>query len=79
MAITALTAEQRQTLRKAREQAGLTQADLAERLGIVSQYVTMIERGKKAASLDVLQRLGNELGLAITVKTTVTIKRKRPS
>ena len=79
MAITALTPQQRQALRRARERAGFTQAELAERLGIVSQYVNMIESGKKAASLDVLQRLGSELGLDITVKTIVSIKRKRRS
>jgi transcriptional regulator with XRE-family HTH domain len=77
MAITDLTPQQRELLRKARERAGLTQVELAKRVGIVSQYVNMIENGKKAASLDVLQRLGNELGLSITVKITVYIKRKR--
>ena len=79
MAITELTPDQRQTLRQARERAGLTQVELGKRLGIVSQYVNLIESGKKAASLHVLQRLGDELGLDITVKTIVSIKRKRRS
>ncbi len=77
MGLNILTTRQRQTLRKARERAGLTQLQLADRLGIVREYVTMIESGKKAASLDVLQRLGEALGLEITVETVVTIKRKR--
>ncbi len=72
-----LTAEQRARLRRDRECAGLTQVELAKRLGVTSQHVNMIESGKKAASLDVLQRLGWELGLEITVKTIVSIKRKR--
>jgi transcriptional regulator with XRE-family HTH domain len=79
MAITALTPQQRQAIRRARERAGLTQTQLAARIGIVSQYVNMIETGKKAASLDVLTRLGNELGLDISVKVVVSIKPKRRS
>lgn len=79
MPVTELTLQQRQALRKARERAKLTQTELAARIGVVSQYVNMIENGKKAASLEVLTRLGNELGLSITVKTTVYIKRKRRS
>lgn len=72
-----LAAEERQRLRRERERAGLTQVELAERLGFVSQYVNMIENGKKAPSVETLQRLGSELGLEITVETIVSIKRKR--
>ena len=72
-----LAAEERQRLRRERERVGLTQVELAERLGFVSQYVNMIENGKKAPSLETLQRLGSELGLEITVETIVSIKRKR--
>lgn len=72
-----LTAEQRERLRRERERAGLTQMALAERLGVTSQHLNMVESGKKAPSLDVLQRLGNELGLEITVRTIVSMKRKR--
>jgi transcriptional regulator with XRE-family HTH domain len=72
-----LTAEQRERLRRERERAGLTQVALAERLGVVSQHLNMIERGKKAPSQDILRRIGSELGLEITVETMVSIKRKR--
>ena len=72
-----LTAEQCERLRQGRERVGLTQVALAERLGVTSQHVNMIESGKKSPSLDVLQRLGSELGLEIAVKTTVSIQRKR--
>jgi transcriptional regulator with XRE-family HTH domain len=72
-----LAAEERQRLRRERERAGLTQVELAQRLGFVSQYVNMIENGKKAPSLETLHRLGSELGLEITVETIVSIKRKR--
>jgi transcriptional regulator with XRE-family HTH domain len=71
-----LTPGQCERLRRVRKRARLTQAALAERLGVTSQHVNMIESGKKAASLNVLQRLGSELGLDITVKTLVSIKRK---
>ena len=72
-----LTEGQRQRLRRDRERAGLTQTALAERLGVTSQHVNMIESGKKAASLDVLQRFAWELGLEISVTTVVSIKRRR--
>jgi transcriptional regulator with XRE-family HTH domain len=72
-----LTPEQRQRLRRERERTGLTQVELAARLGVASQHINMIESGKKKPSLDVLQRLGSELGLEITVRTIVSIKHKR--
>jgi transcriptional regulator with XRE-family HTH domain len=74
-----LTAEQCQRIRSERERAGLTQVELADRLGVVSQLVNMIENGKRAPPLETLQRIGEVLGLEITVETIVTIKRKRRS
>jgi transcriptional regulator with XRE-family HTH domain len=77
MARLELTNEQRERLRKERKRAGLSQAELANRAGTVSQYVNMIERGKRAgASLEVLQRIATVLELEITVTISITRVRR---
>lgn len=50
-------------LRKAREQAHLSQEKLAFEAGVHRTYVSMLERNKKSPTLDVLFRLCNALGL----------------
>jgi transcriptional regulator with XRE-family HTH domain len=47
------------TLRRAQ---GLTQAQLARRVGVAQPYINEIERGKKRPSVDVLERLCDSLG-----------------
>lgn len=44
-------------LRKAREKAGLTQAELAERAGVNDNYYAVIERGEANPSYDKLQAI----------------------
>ena len=44
-------------LRKAREQAGLSQAELAERSGISTNYYAEVERGEKKISFEKLQSI----------------------
>lgn len=77
MSSVSLSPKQLEELRGRRLRAGLTQLELAKRLRVASQYVNMIESGKKSPSLELLARLGNELGLEITVRTVVTIKPKK--
>ncbi len=55
--------------------AGLSQRELARRAGTVSQVVNQLESGAAHASAELLQRIGDELGLDITVG--ISIKRKR--
>jgi transcriptional regulator with XRE-family HTH domain len=50
-------------LRRAREKAGLTQEELAERAGVHRTYVSMLERDKKSPTLAVLFRLCDALGV----------------
>lgn len=75
MARKQLTAEQRQRLVRERERLGLSQRALARRAGTVSQVVNQLESGAAHASAELLQRIGDELGLDITVE--ILIKRKR--
>ncbi|QXX76146.1 helix-turn-helix domain-containing protein [Methylovirgula sp. HY1] len=50
-------------LRKYRQEQGLSQEELAHRAEIDRTYVSALERGVYAASIDVLDRLAQVLGL----------------
>lgn len=55
-------------IREARQEAGLTQADLAERLGHrQSSYLSRVESGEKLPGLPMLERLAFELGAQLVV------------
>ena len=46
-----------QELRRAREEAGLTQETLADKAGVHRTYVSLLERGKKSPTVAMLFRL----------------------
>ena len=50
-------------LKKARLAAGLTQEQLAFEADISRNYVSMLERGEKSPTVDVLLRLGKAMGV----------------
>lgn len=47
----------RRELKTARLQAGLTQKQLAEKLGVHANYYARVERGEENPSLDILKKL----------------------
>lgn len=49
-------------LRRLRQQAGLTQAHVAELAGVADATISRIERGRFLPSQDLLQRLGSAVG-----------------
>lgn len=49
----------------AREQAGLTQEDLADRLGMSTTYISVIKRGVKPPKLDTFVRIANVLNVSV--------------
>lgn len=53
-----------ETLRKARNLAGLSQEKLAERASLHRTYISQLERGLKSPSLDVIVALAH--GLRVT-------------
>lgn len=58
-------------IRAARGQAGLTQADLGDRAGIVGKYVSEIERGTRDIPMSTLQAIverGLGMGLEIVFR-----------
>jgi transcriptional regulator with XRE-family HTH domain len=60
-------------LKTARMKAGLTQAQLAERSGLLQQYVSLVESGKQNVTLTTAQTL------AKVVHQNVSIMLRRPT
>lgn len=53
-------------VRKLRKQAGLTQVELAEKLGMDRSYLADVERGKRNVSLINLELLARGFGLTLS-------------
>lgn len=64
-----------QRLRALRLEAGLTQSDLALRLGTTQSAVARLEAGRQRLSLVALQRAATELGCDVTL----VISEQRPA
>jgi transcriptional regulator with XRE-family HTH domain len=52
--------------REAREKAGLTQVELAEKAGVPDTYVSDIERGVRNPTYEVLLQLSRALGVKLS-------------
>ena len=50
-------------LRKAREEADLSQEELAKRAGISRVYISQLEGGKKSISLGLFMRMAEGMGM----------------
>ena len=50
-------------LRQIRNEKGLTQDDLADRLGINSPYISRLESGQKHPSLEMIWKIAKALGI----------------
>jgi transcriptional regulator with XRE-family HTH domain len=55
------------TIRKARQAAGLTQAQLAESISMGRENYAKIERAEVNVTVDTLVRIGDGLGLGLVV------------
>ena len=77
---TVRTTEQLPQLLKAfRKNAGLTQADVALRLGVTQQTVSALERNAEAVSAERLMRLLNILGVEWVLRTRSTAPSDLPA
>ena len=56
-------------VRAARMKAGLTQAQLAERLGRSQEYVSLIERGRRRLPVEAMVLIMRALGLELEIGT----------
>lgn len=52
-------------LKRYRRAAGLSQEELAHRAGIDRTYISALERGRYAASIDVVERLAQHLDVSV--------------
>jgi transcriptional regulator with XRE-family HTH domain len=50
-------------VRSARAVSGMSQAELATRIGTSKQFIGLVESGRNRASVDTLQRMAEELDL----------------
>jgi len=57
-----------QILLDARKNAGLTQQELAERIGADKSYVSRLERGLTIPSVSTLYRIAAAMGLAVELR-----------
>ena len=52
-------------LRKAREEAGLTQAEVAEKLGVYASFVSKVESGERRIDVVELKHFCDALGVGL--------------
>ena len=50
-------------IKEKRDELGLTQLQLAQALEVTPQHISVIEKNKRAPSLDLLAKLAHELGV----------------
>jgi ribosome-binding protein aMBF1 (putative translation factor) len=67
-AAAALAAEVGERVREARESAGLSQRELARRMGTSQAAVDRLEAGGVGATLTTLQRVATALGLHVSIE-----------
>ncbi|MGQ0618064.1 MAG: helix-turn-helix domain-containing protein [Acidimicrobiia bacterium] len=68
-----LAAEVGERVREAREAAGLSQRDLATRMGTSQAAIARLEAGGVGATLTTLQRAAAALGLELSVELRPTV------
>ncbi|RZM26574.1 MAG: XRE family transcriptional regulator [Pedobacter sp.] len=56
-----------QLIRDTRKSKGMTQQDLAGKLGVTRHQVAKYESGTKNMTLETIQRLSTELGVSFTI------------
>ncbi|MFH1877201.1 MAG: helix-turn-helix transcriptional regulator [Candidatus Omnitrophota bacterium] len=55
-------------IRKIRKKSGLTQKDMADKLGVIQQYISAVETGHENFSIDTLKRIAEALGKDLIVE-----------
>jgi len=56
-----------QSIKLMRSSAGVRQHQLAERLGVSTNYISLLESGRREPSLSLLRKLGKELDVPVGV------------
>jgi ribosome-binding protein aMBF1 (putative translation factor) len=66
-AIAGLVMELAETVHRARETAGLTQAELARKMGTTQSAIASIESGARTPTVELLERLARACGQRLTI------------
>ena len=66
-----------QILLDARKQAGMTQSELAERIGADKSYVSRIERGLTVPSISTFYRVVSAMGLSVELRYFLSFRRRQ--
>ncbi|WP_275579798.1 helix-turn-helix domain-containing protein [Bacillus velezensis] len=61
------------TVKKLREERGMTQRDVSEMMGIDHSYLSKIERGVQNPSLNTIRRLSEFFGVEISLSSNVIL------
>lgn len=67
----------RSNMAAVREELGLSQSDLARRIGKTPGYICDIERGRRAINLTTLASIADGLGVTPAVLVSTALKRKK--
>lgn len=54
-------------LNAARKEAGMTQGQLAEKVGVTNDYISMIERGDRTPGFNLAKKIADELNTTVDV------------
>jgi transcriptional regulator with XRE-family HTH domain len=52
-------------IRKSRQALDITQQELARTIGLTAQHISAIEQNKRVPSLNIIARIGEQLGVSI--------------
>lgn len=56
-----------ENLKRVRLASNCTQRQLAEKVGVTSNYISLLENGERIPSVDLLEAIGKELGVPSSV------------
>lgn len=56
---------ERKRLKAARIAKGVTQAELAQRIGVTTQAISSFEKGTKAPKMETVKRIAEALGISV--------------
>jgi len=64
-----MTSSSNEMIKKIRAQRGLSQEDMAKDLGVTSNYISLVENGRKNAGNAFLKKLSNKYSIPLIILT----------
>ena len=63
-----------QAVRHARQEAGVTQAELAARIGVSAVYITNVEAGRTNVTVGQLAHIADALGAGLNIELPILVR-----